>query len=204
MVWVRQRLRMVGSNWWADSVARTNFTSPGGSSSVFSKALAVMPFMSSAGKIKTALPRPRALVLWVNSTASRIASTRISLLGFRFLSSISLWAFSLRGQPSSSILVSGIKTHKSAWVRTSIAWQLPHVPQAPWLSGCSHSHALTKAIAKLYWPRPEGPMSSQAWPRWANKAWVCCAIHGAVMLKSPFLVPPLRHLSKQHQGLGLR
>ena len=122
----RQRLRMVGKSWCAASLARTNLTSPGGSSSVLSSALAVTLFMRSAGKISTALPRPRALVRWVNSTASRMASTRISLLGLRFLSSMSVWAFSLNGQPSASMTVSGINTHRSACVRTSMAWQLPH------------------------------------------------------------------------------
>jgi len=41
MVWPRQRLRMVGSNWCAASLASTKRTSPGGSSSVLSRALAV-------------------------------------------------------------------------------------------------------------------------------------------------------------------
>jgi hypothetical protein len=49
MAWPRQRLRMVGSNWWAASVANTKRVSPGGSSSVLSSALAVTAFICSAG-----------------------------------------------------------------------------------------------------------------------------------------------------------
>ena len=178
MLWPRQRLRMVGSNWCAASLASTNFTSPGGSSSVLSSALAVMLFMRSAGKTSTALPRPRALVRCENSTASRIASTRISLLALRFLSSMSLWAFSLSGQPSSSITVSGISTHRSAWVRTSIAWQLPQTPQAPCPPGALQSQARTISSASPYCPSPDGPASSQAWPRWASSEVSWRADHG--------------------------
>ena len=191
MVCPRQRLRMVGSNWCEASVAKTNLTSPGGSSRVLSRALAVTWFMRSAGKTSTALPRPRALVRCENSTASRMASTRISLEGLRLFLSISSWAFSLKGQPNSSITVSGISTHRSAWVRTAMAWQLPQTPQAPCAVGCSHNHALATAKASSYWPKPEGPANIQAWPFWASSCSVCAAIQGAfkveLMMKAPEL-----------------
>ena len=179
MVWPRQRLRMVGKSWCAASLASTKRTSPGGSSSVFSSALAVMVFICSAGYTSTALPRPRALVRWANSTASRMASTRISRLGLRFLSSISAWAFSGRGQPRASSSVSGMSTHRSAWVCTSMAWQLAQWPQAPWALVDSHSQARTSSSASANCPSPEGPCKSQAWPRWASKALRCAASQGA-------------------------
>ena len=47
--WLWQRLRMVGNNWWAASVARMKRTAPTGSSSVLSKVLAASMFMRSAG-----------------------------------------------------------------------------------------------------------------------------------------------------------
>ena len=90
-----------------------------------------MWFMRSAGYTSTALPRPRPLVRWANSMASRRASMRISLLGLRFLSSMSACAFSGSGQPRTIISVSGISTTRSVCVCTSIAWQLAHWPQAP-------------------------------------------------------------------------
>ena len=207
---------MVGSSKCAASLASTNRRSPLGSSRVLSRALAVMWFMRSAGNTSTALPRPRALVRWENSTASRIASTRISLLGLRFLSSMSLWAFSLSGQPKASIWVSGMSTNRSAWVRTSMAWQLPHWPQAPWALGVSHNQARTNCIARLYCPSPDGPASSQAWPRWASNCWAWAAIQGAwagallsslTLLKSlttaiPALEPPVARLAKPPRVLG--
>ena len=49
MVWVWQRLRMVGSSWWAASLASTKRHSPGGSSRVLRMVLAVTWFMRSAG-----------------------------------------------------------------------------------------------------------------------------------------------------------
>jgi hypothetical protein len=128
------------------------------------------------------LPRPRAAVRWVNSTASRMASTRISRLGLRFLSSISAWAFSGSGQPNASAVVSGISTQRSAWVCTPMAWQLGQWPQAPCSPGDSHSHARTSSSANAYWPRPEGPCNSQAWPRWASSVPRWAAIQGAVVL----------------------
>ena len=131
MVCARQRLRMVGSSRWAASVASTKRMSPAGSSSVLSSALAVMAFMRSAGYTSTALPRPRALVRWANSMASRMASTRISLLGLRFLSSMSDCAFSGSGQSRASMSVSGISAARSGCVCTSMPWQLAHWPQAP-------------------------------------------------------------------------
>ena len=129
-VW--QRLRIVGSNWCAASVAKTNFSLPLGSSSVLSRALAVMLFMRSAGYTSTASPRPRPLVSCANSIISRMASTRISLLGLRFLSSMSFCAFSASGQPSSNIRVSGISTATSGWARLASMRQLGHWPQAGW------------------------------------------------------------------------
>ena len=116
MVCPRQRLRMVGNNWCAASVASMNLTAPGGSSSVLSNVLAVMPFMRSAGKTSTTLVVPRERVNCVKETASRAASTLISLLGLRFLASRSSWVFSSSGQPNSSESVSGISMHRSAWV----------------------------------------------------------------------------------------
>ena len=62
---------------------------------------------------------------------SRAASTLISLLGLRFLLSSSDCVFSSSGQSRARLRVSGSSTHRSAWVRTSIAWQLAHWPQAP-------------------------------------------------------------------------
>ncbi len=127
-----------------------------------------------------------------------MASTRISRLGLRFLSSISAWAFSGSGQPSASICTSGMSTHRSAWVRTSMAWQLPQWPQAPCScrppppqaraplggehprerGGVSHSQARTSSSPRVL-PRPDGPCSSQAWPRWASRLVRCAAIQGA-------------------------
>ena len=147
-VWTMQRLRTVGNKRCAAWVANTKRVSPGGSSRVLSKALAVTRFMSSAGKTITTLPRLRALVRWQNSTVSRTASTRISRLGLRAFSSTSCWAFSPKGQPRSSKWVSGISTRKSAWVRTAMLWQLGQVPQAPSGVACSHNQALARDSAR--------------------------------------------------------
>ncbi len=175
MVWPRQRLRMVGSSWCAASVARMNFTAPGGSSSVLSRVLAVTLFMRSAGNTSTTLVVPRERVNWVKDTASRAASTLISLLGLRFLPSSSSWVSSSSGQPSASDRVSGISMQRSAWVCTSTAWQLPQWPQAPCGVASSQSQARARASASSNWPRPDGPLSSQAWPRWTSRlsSWVC-------------------------------
>ena len=43
--------------------------------------------------------------------------------------------------------VSGSNMHRSAWVCTSTAWQLPQTPQAPAGEGFSHSHARASASA---------------------------------------------------------
>ena len=77
--------------------------------------------MRSAGNTSTTLVEPRERVNWVNETASRAASTLISLLGLRFLASRSSCVFSSSGQPSASDSVSGISMHRSAWVCTSTA-----------------------------------------------------------------------------------
>ena len=145
MLWPRQRLRMVGSSWWAALVAKTNLTAPGGSSSVLSSVLAVIPFIRSAGNTSTTLVLPRDRVNWVNDTTSRAASTFISLLGLRFLSSSSFCVFSSRGQPKLIASVSGTSSARSAWVFTSTAWQLAHTPQAPWVAGLSHNQTRAKA-----------------------------------------------------------
>ena len=126
-----------------------------------------------------ALPRPRLLVRWANSMASRMASTRISLLGLRFLSSMSFCAFSLKDQPCASRSVSGISTHRSAWVCTLMAWQLVQWPQPkPSGCGCSHNQARASAMPSACCPSPDGPCSSQAWPRCCNKCTACCSIQG--------------------------
>ena len=162
MVCVWQRLRMVGRSCCVASVASTNLTSPGGSSRVLSKVLAVMVFMRSAGKTSTTLVSPRERVNCVKLTASRAASTLISLLGLRFLASSSSWVFWSSGQPKSKKSVSGMSMHRSACVCTSTAWQLPQWPQAPCGVGASHNQARAKASASSNWPRPEGPLKSQA------------------------------------------
>ena len=43
----------------------------------------------------------------------------------------------------------------------------------------SHSHARTSSSPRAYCPRPDGPCSSHAWPRWASKLVRCAAIQGA-------------------------
>ena len=130
MVWPRQRLRMVGSNWCAASLASTKRTSPGGSSSVLSSALAVTWFICSAvNQHRLAAPAGRG-ALW-KTPPHRAWLPR----GFRgwvcaFVVDFGL-GFFRQGQPSSIICTSGISTHRSAWVRTSMAWQLAHWPHAP-------------------------------------------------------------------------
>ncbi len=135
---------------------------PAGSSSVLSKALAVIAFMRSAGNTSTTLPRPQALVRWENSIASRIASTRISRLGLRFLSSSSACAFSPSGQCRCCITVSGIRTHRSAWVRTSTAWQLSQRLQAPCAPGSAHNQARASSRASVVLAQTRGPCNRKA------------------------------------------
>ncbi len=45
--------------------------------------------------------------------------------------------------------------------------------------GASHSQARTSSRPSGELPMPEGPCSSQAWPRWASKVVRCAAIQGA-------------------------
>ena len=149
--------------------------SPGGSSRVLSKVLAVMWFMRSAGKINTTLPRAPALVVWLNESMSRMASTRISRLGLRFLSSMSLRDFSGNGHCSSIMSTSGMRTIKSAWARTAMPWQLGHTPHAPCSVGAWHNQAAANDKPSSYCPNPDGPCNNKAWPGRgiSNSSWAC-------------------------------
>ena len=164
---------MVGNRICAASLAKIKRHSPGGSSRVFKIALAVTWFMRSAGYTKTTLVCPPERVCWVKLIISRAASTRISLLGLRFLSSISFCDFSSKGQSNSSATVSGMSTHKSGCERTSTEWQLAHWLQAPAGVAFSHNQARASSSAKWYWPSPDGPCKSHACPRRESKVESC-------------------------------
>ena len=177
--WVWQRLRMVGSRLCAAPVASTKRKSPCGSSSVLSKVLADSTFRRSAGYTSTTLVLPRERVICAKPTTWRAASTRIHLLGLRFFSSRSFWVDSSSGQSSSKLRVSGISAHRSGWVRTSTPWQLSQRPQAPCGVGWSHSQARASARPSSYCPKPDGPVSSKAWPRWCSSDSSCRCNQGA-------------------------
>ena len=59
--------------------------------------------------------------------------------------------------PDDPLLAARLDRLKDQGGNPFMAWQLPQVPQAPCSVGFSHSQARVMAIARSYWPRPEGP-----------------------------------------------
>jgi hypothetical protein len=171
-----QRLRTVGKRRLGSAALSTRRVPAGGSSSVFSKALAACTLSASPGVITTTLPRPRPEVLNTHSTMPRTSSTRIWRLGFLLL--LSLAALSPgSGQSSSSRCSSGASSSRSGCTWACTRRQAAQRPQArrggSLAAAASHNHDCASARPNSRAPLPAAPCSKSAWPRLRARA--CCS-----------------------------
>ena len=157
-----QRLRMVGSSWCGRSLASTKRASPGGSSSVFSKALAVT---GSCARPDGPAPPCRARAPLVRArTRSRRASPRRGSPCWACASCRRCPPAPSRCQRPAqrSRSVSGISTSRSGCERACDRWQLRAARRRRRAarSAASHSQACASASASSNWPSPAGPVTA--------------------------------------------